>query len=178
MREGANAELEATADSTWGDHNVYGILLTYNGGAVAHPVKKMHLILDSSMESEAVATGKCGEIVSYARDILRAIGVPQQGPTFIGTDNKANGLIASGRSLPSRARHAMRRYTTFLARLARGEVQVGHVKDEHNPSDFLTKFVNKAKAHSSLEFATNSRNRVPHEASHADFDGGFPHDDD
>ena len=42
----------------------------------------MHLIVDSSMESEAVATGKCGELVTYAREILRALGVPPQGPTF------------------------------------------------------------------------------------------------
>ena len=33
---------------------------TLNGGAILHTVKKMHLLVDSSMESEAVATGKAG----------------------------------------------------------------------------------------------------------------------
>ena len=67
------------------------------------------------MESEAIATGMCGELVSYAREILRAFGIPQRGPTFIGSDNKANALIASGITLPSRSRHCLRRYLTFLA---------------------------------------------------------------
>ena len=70
--------------------------MTLNGGAIAHVSKRMHLIVDSSMESEAVATGKAGEIIGYAREILRALGVSQDGPTPIGTDNRANILVAGG----------------------------------------------------------------------------------
>merc|ERR1712185_647423 len=101
MGQGAPNELEATADSTWDGNNVYALLLTLYGGAVAHSVKKMHLIVDSSMESEAVATGKAGELVSYIREILRGLGTPPSGPTFVGSDNKANALIASRRGLPA-----------------------------------------------------------------------------
>ena len=112
------------------------------------------------MESEAVATGKCGEIVSYAREILRALGVPQRTPTFVGSDNKANALIAAGIAIPSRSCHCLRRYLTFLQRLKRGEVEIGHVPDVENPSDFLTKWVSRDKSTVSLEYATNSRNVV------------------
>jgi hypothetical protein len=160
MLDGARAGLEAIADSTWAGDNVYAILLMFCGGCVAHLVKKMHLIVDSSMESEAVATGKCGELVTYAREILRALGVPPQGPTFIGSDNKANALIAAGIAIPSRSRHCLRRYLTFLQRLRRGEVDVGHVPDVENPSDFLTKWVSREKTNASLEYATNFRNVV------------------
>jgi hypothetical protein len=160
MDKGARSDLEAIADSTWAGDNVYAILLTYWGGSVAHLVKKMHLIVDSSMESEAIATGKCGELISYAREILRAFGIPPLGPTFVGTDNKANALIAAGIAVPSRSRHCLRRYLTFLQRLRRGEVQVGHVPDVENPSDFLTKWVSRAKANASIAYATNSRNLV------------------
>ena len=160
MSDGARAGLEAVADSTWAGDNVYALLLMYCGGCVAHLVKKMHLIVDSSMESEAVATGKCGEIVSYAREILRALGVPQRTPTFVGSDNKANALIAAGIAIPSRSRHCLRRYLTFLQRLKRGEVEIGHVPDVENPSDFLTKWVSRDKSADSLEYATNSRNVV------------------
>ena len=73
--------------------------------------KKMHLIVDSSMESEAVAIGKSGEIVSYAREIQRAMGVHPDEPTFVGSDYKANALIASARALPKSSRHCLRRYT-------------------------------------------------------------------
>ena len=98
--------------------------------------------------------------ISYAREILRAIGVPPQSPTFIGSDNKANALIAAGIALPSRSRHCLRRYLTFLQRLRRGEVDVGHVPDVENPSDFLTKWVSREKTNASLEYATNFRNVV------------------
>ena len=54
----------------------------------------------------------------------------------------------------------LRRYLTFLQRLKRGEVEVGHVPDAENPSDFLTKFVPREKAAASIAFATNHRNVV------------------
>ena len=160
MADGAPNELEATADSTWSGDNVYAVLLTYGGGAVVHTAKLMHLIVDSSMESEAVATAKAGEAVTYVREILRALGVPPMGPTFVGTDNKANALLASGRSLPSRSRHCLRRYQAFLERKDRGTVDIGHVRDEENPADFMTKYVPKAKYEASYKYATNAHNSV------------------
>ena len=148
------------ADATWDGDNVYSVLLTLGGGAVAHVCKRMHLILDSSMEAEAVATGKCGEVVSYAREIMRGFGTPLVGPTFVGSDNKANAMIASKRAMPTRSRHCLRRYHAFLQRAQQGEVEIGHVPDKENPSDFLTKWVDKAKAAMSIEYATNSKNAV------------------
>ncbi len=112
------------------------------------------------MESEAIATSKAGELIAYIREILRALGVPPQRSTFIGTDNLANQLIASGRSQPSRARHCIRRYTAFLQRVTAGDVEVGHVRDVDNPADFMTKMVPKEKIERSLDYATNRRNAV------------------
>ena len=112
----------------------------------------MHLILDSSTESEAVATAKAGEIVTYACEILCAFGTPPTGPTFVGTDNKANALLASGKGLPSRLRHCLRRYHAFLRRVHRGECEISHVPDPENPADFMTKFVPKGT--SSVRYAT------------------------
>ena len=154
-------DLEATADATWGGHDVYSILFTYYGGAVLHTTKKIHLIIDSSTEAEAIATSKAGESVGWAREVLRAMGVPPMGPTFVGTDNLANGLVASGTSTPSRLRHCVRRYLTFLQRVKAGDCEIGHVPDVENPADFLTKFVPKAKFERSNDYATNARCRVP-----------------
>ena len=112
------------------------------------------------MASDAVATGKAGEIIGDAREILRAIGHAPTTPTFVGTDNAANALIASGRAIPSRSRHCLRRYLTFLQRVKQGAVQIGHVRDTENPSDFLTKFVSKEKVAASVKFATNHPNAV------------------
>ena len=74
------------------------LILTFAGAAVLHTIKKISLIVDSSMESEAIGSAKAGESVSYAREILRGLGTPPSGPTFVGSDNKANTLLASGRA--------------------------------------------------------------------------------
>ena len=150
----------SSADSTWDTVSVYALLATLNGASVLHTAKLLNLIVDSSMESEAIATSKAGELIAYIREILRALGVPPQRSTFIGTDNLANQLIASGRSQPSRARHCIRRYTAFLQRVTAGDVEVGHVRDVDNPADFMTKMVPKEKIERSLDYATNRRNAV------------------
>ena len=49
---------------------------------------------------------------------------------------------------------------TFLQRVRAGECKIGHVRDEANPTDFMTKFVPRAKFESSLEYATNAKNAV------------------
>ena len=77
----------------------------------------MHLLVDSSAESEAVATGKLGEAIAYAREIFRGLGIPCSGPTPCWTDNKANQLLSSGEGSPTRMRHAIRRFNVFKQRV-------------------------------------------------------------
>jgi hypothetical protein len=162
MSDGAPSNTEITTDATWDGRNVYSYMLTMHGASIAHGVKKMHLIVDSSMESEAVGTGKAGELIAYAREVMRGLCIAPQGPTFLGTNNRANMLIASGRALPARSKHCLRRYTTFLERVKMGDCVVGRVKDKDTPSDFLTKFlVSKGKFTESVDYATNKKNMVP-----------------
>ena len=77
------------------------------------------------------------------REILRAFGVPQQGPTFIGTDNTANQRVASGAAVPSRSKHFLRRYHVLLQRVRSQEISrrsrsaTLHVPDRAMSSDFF-----------------------------------------
>ena len=158
LDEPAPNELEGSADATWGDRNVYSLLLTYGGGAIAHSVKKLALILDSSMEAEAIGSAKCGECVTYAREILRALRIAAEKPTVIMTDNKANLLVAKDFASASRSRHFLRRYWALQQRIARGEVNLVKADDAWMPADFLTKWVSSAKLARSVAYATNSRN--------------------
>lgn len=54
-------------------------------------------VLDSSTESDAVATGEAGEALAYAREVFRGLGIVMDQPTVVGTDNRANQLLSSGR---------------------------------------------------------------------------------
>ncbi len=45
-------------------------------------------------------------------------------------------------------------------RIASDYIDVGHVSDKYNPSDFLTKWVTKKKFLASVAYATNERVKV------------------
>jgi hypothetical protein len=47
LSEPAPAELEGHADATWGDRNVFGLMLICAGAAVVHQTKKISLIVES-----------------------------------------------------------------------------------------------------------------------------------
>ena len=140
-------------------------MLTYASAVVLHTTKKIALLVDSSMESEAIASAKGGESVAYAREVLRALGVPPDGPTLLTTDNLANQKIGSGVGCPSRSRHFLRRYFTLKQRIADGEVSLRHADDISMPADFLTKWIPRAKFENSVTYATNSTNLSPGSSS-------------
>ena len=146
--------------------------LTYAGAVVFHVTKKISLILDSSMETEAIASAKAGEQVSYAREILRAFGVAPSGPTFVGTDNLANQKVASGDGSPSRSKHFLRRYWVLKQRIRHGEVNLVHVPDEQMPADFLTKWIPRAKLERSLRYACGSHTYVDATDANGEHSGG------
>ena len=91
------------------------------------------------------------------REILRAFGVPQESPTFIGTDNTANQRVASGAAVPARSKHFLRRYHVLLERVRSREITIGHVPDRSMPADFLTKWIGASKLNVSVEHVTNRR---------------------
>ena len=122
-----------------------------------HQTKKIALIVDSSMESEAIASSKAGEAVTYAREILRGLGIPASGPTLVTTDNLANQKVGSGLGCPTRSRHFLRRYHALKQRIADGDVTLRYLPDEQMPADFLTKWLARAKVEKSVVHATNSR---------------------
>ena len=79
-------------------------------------------------------------------------------PTFLGTDNKANLLVAIDAGSAARSKHFLRTYYSLRQRSTRGEIELlGHIVDEQNPADFLTKWVGKQKLDASVDYATNSR---------------------
>ena len=152
----APSALEAHADATWGDRNIYGLILTFGGAAVLHQTKKIALIVDSSMETEAIASSKGAEAISYAREILRGLGIPPDGPTLITTDNLSNQRVGSGLGCPTRSKHFLRRYQALKQRIQSREVTLRHINDADMPADFLTKWVKNAKKlEESVRYATN-----------------------
>ena len=156
MAKVAPAELACTADATWDTLSLYSILLTYMGADVGHVTKKISVTCNSSMHSEAYASSRAAEMILYAREVLRFLGVQPVGPTTLYSDNKANILIAMKTGTASRAKHLLRRYIQVKA----VEIALAKIDDKENPSDYLSKWVNKHKMQRFDAYAINPSARV------------------
>ena len=161
----AGHRLEAHADATWGDRNILALVLTFAGGAILHQTKKLALICDSSMETEAIASSKGGEAIAYAREIMRAFGEDISEPTTLTTDNLSHQRIGSGFGAPTRSKPFLRRYYALKQRIEGGEVSLKHCPDASMPADFLTKWLGMPKVNKSIRYCTNARNAVRPESA-------------
>ena len=157
------AEQKAARDAAAAMRQVKGSPPHLGGGTIYHVTKKIPLIVDSSMETEALVSAKAGEQIAPAREILRSLGVPPLRPTLIGTDNLANYKVATGVGCPSRSRHFLRRYFVLKHRIASGEVTMVDVPDVQMPADCLTKWLGipSDKVRRSVDYMTNRRAAPP-----------------
>ena len=150
--------MQGVADATWGlPTDLCGVLVTYCGGAIVHSTKKIHVVMQSSMESEGYATSsKLTEVVVYCREVASALYIELPGPTRCATDNTSNLQVSSGKGAANRTRHCIRRFLASRQRVKDGLVSLEHVKDEDNPADFLTKWLPAKKFKTSLHYASNA----------------------
>ena len=165
LDEPAPVELQGTADATWGavgpEKDISGMVLTRCGGAVVHGTNNINAIVDSSCESEGVASTKLAHKIEYAQTIESAFGATVQRPTILGTDSSSNLALATRQGAAGRARHALRRWHNLIRRLELGQVLLAKVDTDDMPADFLTKFVPTAKLERSIRRATNAGAAVP-----------------
>jgi hypothetical protein len=83
-----------------------------------HKLQRLHLLVTGSQQAEVAATEDCGIFAELTCERLVAMGVPPQGPIFVGTDNITNALVASTQGSPKKSRHILRRYYAFMQRVA------------------------------------------------------------
>ena len=153
LEDGAPRELEVTADASTAATDVYGILMTRNGGSVMHVSKKVGLAVASTYEAESVASLRASEHAAYARIVEAALGVPSSCPTTLLTDNLATQRVAQNAQAAARSRHFLIRLRCVHQRIADGAIRVWHIPDPVNPSDFLTKAIGTTKTNASIAYA-------------------------
>jgi len=158
LEQGAPLDLENINDATNGrkpGRDLYGVLVTYCGGAVMHKVRKLGANVASVHEAEGIGSQKGSEFAIHASEIALGLDDPPAGPILVGTDNFSNALVASTWGSASRSRHFYRRYYALIQHVKDGDVIIGYVADAHNPADFLTKWVKKDKLNLSIAYLTN-----------------------
>ena len=132
-----DAGIHVVGDCTWGDRNVYGMLFMMNHGAIATDTKKMGPV-DSSAEGEGITTSKCAELTVFIREVARGMGILDDKPTVIRSDNASSVRVANDPKAAGRLRHAMRRYSVLQEHVKQGVVRVEFIRDANNAADFLT----------------------------------------
>ena len=149
-----DAGIHAVGDCTWGDRNVYALLVMMNHGAILTETKKMGPV-DSSAEGEGITTSKCAEITDFIREAARGMGILGDKPTVIRSDNASSVRVANDPKSAGRLRHAMRRFAVLQERVKEGKVKVVFVPDAQNASDFMTKWVPASKLKASVAYTSN-----------------------
>jgi len=149
-----DAGIHVVGDCTWGDRNVYGMLFMMNHGAIATDTKKMGPV-DSSAEGEGITTSKCAELTVFIREVARGMGILDDKPTVIRSDNASSVRVANDPKAAGRLRHAMRRFAVVQEHVKQGVVKVEFIRDANNAADFLTKWVPAAKLKASIAYASN-----------------------
>ena len=159
----APAELQATADANWAtpERDVYAVVMTRCGAAVAHSLRRVPVKTSSTCEVEGIASVKAAEWVITARNIERAYGVLEPTATLLGTDSSSNLQIAERQAPNARAKHALRRWHWLRQQIDQGRLSMVKVADANMPADFLTKWLTTKKLELSLERATGHSRAVP-----------------
>ena len=173
----ANVDLETTApegpevhaDANVDGRSVYALVLTHNGGTVAHAVKKISTVVEivdelGSVGNESVATERASQVAVYASEILRTLGHPPTSPIMIGTDNSANLTLGLGTATPGKAKHAMRRWAHIRAQVRLGTITLAKVDTVSMPVDFMTKWKGKKQTDTAVNYLTNAKNQIVSDA--------------
>ena len=117
------------------------------------------------MHSEAIANNRAGDLVMYGRQIEQAFGLGTDQPTFIGTDSLTHDQVLNRQASANRSKSFLKCLVIQRGRVRDKSIRVGHIPDEHMPSDFLTKWVNARKLERSIIYSTNPGSYVSIEQS-------------
>ena len=160
LEDGAPLELEGHADTTTCDRAVYALAVTYNGGIVAHAVKKIRGIVPDSCFSEMRGSTYASETVEIARHALTVYGHPPDGPTILGTDNSAHLAISMGTANPSRVKPNLGSWAPLKDRIHRKIVHLTKIDTAVMPVDFLTKWIKFDRMIQQLTYLINAAHAV------------------
>ena len=141
-------ELIAASDASYepaGDSRYqYGYALSLNrhSGFYSIASKRSKTVSHSSLQSEMRALCDVCKEVSADRDLLAALGFPQQKPTLVLTDSLcAIDLVNNRYGFHPKCRHFNRDTNYVRECVNAGIVELGKIHTDDNPTDLLTKLM-------------------------------------
>jgi hypothetical protein len=136
--------LAGYVDSSYGScpdtaKSVTGYTFNLGAGAVSWASRKQQTVAQSSCEAEYVAAGEAAKEVAWLRQLLEAIGFPQDGPTVVRADNNGAISLSEDPSFHARVKHIHVRHHYLRQQVAEKELKLKYVPSNDNVADTLTK---------------------------------------
>lgn len=144
---GDEASLEVYTDSDWGGdpdnrRSTSGCLVKLNGATLNWSSKRQPVVSLSSMEAEYVAASDASRELSWWRELLKEIGLEQEGPTKLHLDNKAAKHLIQRPILHNKSKHIDIRYHYIRKCVELGRIEVTEVASADQLADGFTKPLN------------------------------------
>ena len=139
-------------------------MLTFAGAAFAVKGRRIPAACLSSMEAGTWSYAHAVADIIYWRVLFTELGYPPSGPTVVWGDNKPAIDTSTGHATSKASRHFIVR--TIFNKWANGigyderYVEGRHIAENHNPSDFVSKWVDARKLERSVAFTHNTKNMV------------------
>lgn len=127
--------------------SVSGILHMFNKTPIEWFCKRQNQVETATYGSEFMAMRIGTEQIMELRYMLRMLGVPVTGPSWIFGDNKSVVINSTVPSSTLKKRWNALSYHRVREAVAAGIVNVIHMPGDDNPADILTKFLSHRKAY-------------------------------
>ena len=118
-----------------------GLAIMLGGAAIAWKAWRFHTVVVDSTSGEMLATSRCVTLLYYHRRVNIFIGIPQDKPTPVLTDNDGVWSIAKDATGTTSLIYIIRHVRFVQQAQEHGEIKVEQVDGRINPTDGLTKWV-------------------------------------
>lgn len=142
--------LQAFSDSDYASctttrKSISGVMIKYAGAPILWRSKLQTSVAESTAEAELVAANLASRDALWARQLLKDLASPPDGPTPISVDNSAAIAMIKNDQSHSRIKHIDVRMLAIRERVREKHVLVQHVSTENQEADILTKALPKPR---------------------------------
>jgi hypothetical protein len=123
--------------------SVGGRAVMWAGAAISVTAKKFHTMVRSSTDGEVLVASDADMDLVYYRGLAQFMGVPQTRPNPIFTDNDAAIFVASDEISAKHLPYIIKHLRILQESEEAGEVKMYKVAGHLNPTDALTKVIEK-----------------------------------
>jgi len=142
--KGNDLELKAFADADYASNpdtrkSISGFELTLCGGPVTWASRSQKSVAQSTTEAEYVALADCIKDVIWGRQLLTDLGLAQNIPTEVSSDNQAAIKLVQNPVYHKRTKHIGVRHHFIRDEQEKQHIAVKFVPTDMQPADMLTK---------------------------------------